>query len=151
MPPPPPLPLLPERMPPRPAPPTTLWETEEDSSPSSPSDHPTDLKQQVCIAYSWHICDFRGHHCSLQTASDVVYDMTSEPNCMTSISAATAAAFWRHGGDGPLVPDVRPAHPGEHDEHDVLRQVRAPAHAPQELCAPQQRLAQPEQGGNSTA
>ena len=55
--PPPPLPLqppplppapLPERMPPpaRPAPPTTLWETEEDSSPSS-SDPPTDLLQQV--------------------------------------------------------------------------------------------------------
>ena len=59
MPPPPPLPLqpppppppapLPERMPcppARPAPPTTLWETEEDSSPSA-SDPPTDLLQQV--------------------------------------------------------------------------------------------------------
>ena len=47
-PPPPPAPL-PERMPlppARPAPPTTLWETEEDSSPSS-SDPPTDLLQQV--------------------------------------------------------------------------------------------------------
>ena len=44
-------PVLPERMPPRPAPPTTLWETEEDSSPSSPSDHPTDLQQQVRIAH----------------------------------------------------------------------------------------------------
>ena len=51
-PPPPTLPMqppppLPERMPPpaRPAPPTTLWETEEDSSPST-SDPPTDLLQQ---------------------------------------------------------------------------------------------------------
>ena len=49
-PPPPPAPL-PERMPPpaRPAPPTTLWETEEDSSPSS-SDPPTDLLQQVNLS-----------------------------------------------------------------------------------------------------